>query len=94
MTLYTVSTAHDSGTAHITTAANSAEDAIRLVMAAEGCPRCAILECAPAFNLTGQPKPVWQRGDFASGKATQRPLFSGLGCLPGQGDLFPTDGEA
>lgn len=47
----------------------------------------------PAFALTGQPKPVWQRGDFASAKATQRPLFSGLGCLPGQGDLFATDGE-
>jgi hypothetical protein len=23
----------------------------------------------------------------------QRPLFSGLGCLPGQQDLFATDGE-
>ena len=24
----------------------------------------------------------------------QKPLFAGLACLPGQQDLFPTDGEA
>lgn len=26
-------------------------------------------------------------------KATQKPLFAGLDCLPGQLDLFTTDGE-
>lgn len=51
------------------------------------------LHAPPAFALTGKPKPVWQRGTFESAKAAQRPLFAGLGCLPGQGDLFATDGE-
>ena len=53
----------------------------------------AELHAPPAFVLSGQPKPTWQRGDFESAKATQRPLFCGLDCLPGQGDLFATDGE-
>lgn len=53
----------------------------------------AELHAPPAFVLTGKPKPVRKRGDFPSAKASQRPLFAGLDCLPGQGDLFATDGE-
>lgn len=30
---------------------------------------------------------------FSNSKDTQRVLFAGLDCLPGQLDLFPTDGR-
>jgi hypothetical protein len=30
--------------------------------------------------------------DQPPGRERQRPLFAGLDCLPGQLDLFPTDG--
>ena len=41
-------------------------------------------------NDKPRPKPAkWQNSD-----ARQRVLFAGLDCLPGQQDLFPTDGGA
>ena len=44
-----------------------------------------------AFTLTNDP-PKPPRGDFPGrDKQQQRVLFTGLGCLPGQQDLFPVD---
>lgn len=44
------------------------------------------------FQLTNAPpKPQPWRGE--NRKATQRTLLAGLDCLPGQADLFGTDGE-
>ena len=37
-----------------------------------------------------QPKP--RVTQFVSHGGTQKVLFSGMDCLPGQQDLFPTDG--
>lgn len=39
---------------------------------------------------SSEPKPV----KFFTEKARQSVLFSGLDCLPGQQDLFPTDGPS
>lgn len=47
----------------------------------------------PGFRLEPQPATLKPRATFTSTKAAQKPLFSGLDCLPGQTDLFPTDGS-
>jgi hypothetical protein len=46
------------------------------------------------FELNNQPEPPprWQ-GEAPAPKCRQKVLFSGMDCLPGQMDLFPTDGE-
>lgn len=41
-------------------------------------------------NTPAEPK----RGDWKPCKDRQKVLFSGMDCLPGQLDLFPTDGDA
>lgn len=52
------------------------------------CPRCR-----EAFNLTNPPpKPVKWKG-APSDKCRQTVLLSGLDLLPGQGNLFETDGS-
>ena len=46
----------------------------------------------PEFALTNEP-PCPKPARFESnGKTRQKRLFAGLDCLPGQLDLFPTDG--
>lgn len=41
------------------------------------------------------PQYAWQCADcgYVYGLEQRKPLFTGLNCLPGQQDLFPTDGE-
>jgi hypothetical protein len=40
-------------------------------------------------NDSSKPKPA----RFENSEGRQRVLLAGLDCLPGQGDLFQTDGE-
>ena len=44
------------------------------------------------FQLEREPATRTKPTRFTSTKAKQATLFSGLDCLPGQGDLFATDG--
>ena len=44
------------------------------------------------FTLTNE-EPQPRPRKFESDRGQQRVLFSGLDCLPGQLDLFATDGE-
>lgn len=44
------------------------------------------------FQLQREPASRTKPTRFESHKANQRSLFSGLDCLPGQNDLFGTDG--
>ncbi len=47
------------------------------------------------WNLSNDPaRVVRQQTEGAQPTTRQRALFCGLDCLPGQRDLFPTDGEA
>jgi hypothetical protein len=41
-------------------------------------------------NEVPRPKPL----EFSNDPTRQRVLFAGLDCLPGQQDLFATDGDA
>lgn len=45
-----------------------------------------------AFELNNDP-PADKKPTFDSNTGDQRVLFSGLECLPGQQDLFETDGQ-
>jgi len=45
------------------------------------------------FTLRNDPPEPKRAPIESSGKRRQRMLFSGLDCLPGQMDLFPTDGQ-
>ena len=47
----------------------------------------------PPFRLVNE-KPAAAKRDVADEPRNQRTLFAGLDCLPGQLDLFPTDGES
>ena len=47
-------------------------------------------DCEP-FRLSNPPER--RRAKFDSDKARQNVLFSGLSCLSGQENLFPTDGR-
>ena len=44
------------------------------------------------FELTNDPEPH-PRQDFHDNDGRQKVLFGGTDCLPGQQDLFSTDGE-
>ncbi len=44
------------------------------------------------FQLRNDPPP-WRPARFGAIEGAQRALFAGLDCLPGQQDLFSTDGE-
>ena len=46
----------------------------------------------PRFSLANDP-PRPKPTRFENREARQRMLLAGLDCLPGQGDLFHTDGE-
>jgi hypothetical protein len=46
----------------------------------------------PEFKLANAPAPH-RPARFATDEYRQRSLLAGLDCLPGQGDLFDTDGE-
>ncbi len=67
MNQYLITTQHDHGRRTIQTSANSTGAAIRIVMAAEGCPRCAIIRtrnitppAAPSAEADGdRPYPGW-----------------------------------
>lgn len=44
------------------------------------------------YELDRQPARQPKRATFTSAKTTQRVLLTGLDCLPGQEQLFETDG--
>ena len=44
------------------------------------------------FRLANDPAPR-RPAQFEDEQCRQRSLLAGLDCLPGQGDLFATDGE-
>lgn len=44
------------------------------------------------FQLRNEP-PAPRPEQYESTSGRQTVLFAGLHCLPGQGDLFPTDGK-
>jgi len=46
-----------------------------------------------ADNFTLTNKPVHVRATFDNVSGQQRRMFMGMDCLPGQMDLFETDGE-
>lgn len=46
-----------------------------------------------AFHLTNEEPKRTPWGTPESPKAKQTVMFSGMDCLPGQQDLFPTDGK-
>jgi hypothetical protein len=46
------------------------------------------------YVLTNPPPRLPESGDPQPENTRQRVLFSGMDCLPGQRNLFETDGEA
>ena len=56
------------------------------------CAKCA-QSYYHAWDLMREAHGLPKRATFTSTKTTARPLFSGLDCLPGQQDLFNTDGS-
>jgi hypothetical protein len=64
----------------------------------EGKPVCKVCfsalerQQAAEFTLANTPAPH-RPMQFANDECRQRSLLAGLDCLPGQGDLFATDGE-
>jgi hypothetical protein len=48
-----------------------------------------------AWELSNEsPRRKFEQQEVPLARERQRALFCGLECLPGQRDLFPTDGEA